>query len=412
MNYFTVSFYSWENLTYNSASGSSYTYLLMNSININSVAMIYSLFPTSPAPIPTTPINPFYVSRFPHQRYFNEFVPYISTHYAPFNFDIYLPTTYAATSPPNYHTVTVYLGSSFTTIFGVARTWDLYYYKPICYLNNNRVIQCSLSSGSNSITMQFAFAVPSGVAVNVYVSMLDPRNSDVNGFRFIGASGVAMIRVETQPFGGPLYSVETDSFDAYQTQPFVQSNPYRAISYGTVTSMHSVANKLNVITMQLWFNSNANIVKGLVFEIPLVDELGNVIFSNPTTAFFSLGEGAPYPCGNNGLGSSGAVKCFLEVGDNTRLGVPMRIHMTDFFYTTTMMCRILLYNPDNLNWLSVKVHAYGSSKTTSSIYGQSYLGYFNFMYILQALTNTYQTNSYYGYFYPLTSNQLIWRYPS
>jgi hypothetical protein len=60
----------------------------------------------------------------------------------------------------------------------------------------------------------------------------------------------------------------------------------------------------------------------------------------------------------------------------------------------------------------VKVHAYGSSKTTSSIYGQSYLGYFNFMYILQALTNTYQTNSYYGYFYPLTSNQLIWRYPS
>lgn len=307
----------------------------------------------------------------------------------------------------------MYYGTAFTTNIAVNRVWDLYYYKPICYLNNNRVIKCTLNSVTNSVTMKFAFAVPSGVAVNVYVSVLDPRNHDINGFRYIGSPGVSMLRVETQPFGSTLYSVETDSFDAYQTRPVAQWYPYRAISYGTILSMHCIANKLNLLTMQLWFNSAASLVKGLVFEIPLVDELGVPIYSNPTAAFFSLDDGAPYPCGNNGLSATGAVKCYIEKGDNTRLGAPVRIHMTDFYYTGgTMQVRLLLQNPDANKFLSVKVHAYGSSKTTTSVYGTNYLGYFNFMYVIQALSTSYQVGSSTNtYFYPQFTNRLVWRYP-
>lgn len=191
----------------------------------------------------------------------------------------------------------------------------------------------------------------------------------------------------------------------------MQSNPYRAISYGTASYAHSIAGKLNVVTMQLWFNSASSIVKGLVFEIPLVDELGVPIFLTPNTAFMGLTDGAPYPCGNNGLSSTGRVKCYLERGDNTRLGASVRIHMTDFGYTGgTMMARLLLNNPDNLKWLSIKVHAYGTSKTKNSVYGVNYLGYYNFMYLFKTAASSYLTNAYSNsYFYPELSTRLIWR---
>lgn len=404
MRDFIVRFYSWENLTYSSANGVSYTYLMMDSTNIQSVATTYSVL-VSPV------IYPFYVSMFPHTRSINEFVPYNRAHYAPFSFDIYLPVTYSTQAAPNYNTLTVYYGANFTTIYTVTRTWDMYYNKPVCYLNNNRVKLCTLSSATNSITMQFLFALAPSVPIHVYVSVLDPRNSEVNGFTYSGL-GVAMIRVETQPFGGAVYSVETEPFDAFQTQPFVQTNPYRAISYGTASYAHSVANKLNVVTMQLWFNSGSSIVKGLVFEIPLVDELGVQIFSDPTTAFFSLTDGAPYPCGNNGLSSSGRVKCYLETGDNAKLGAPVRIHMTDFSYSSTMFARLMLFNPDSTKWLSIKVHAYGTSKTKNSVYGTNYLGYYNFMYLFQSSAATYTAAGFQysnSYFYPELSNRLIMR---
>lgn len=176
--------------------------------------------------------------------------------------------------------------------------------------------------------------------------------------------------------------------------------------------MHCIANKLNVITMQLWFNSVATLVEGLVFEIPTVDELGVPIYSNPTAAFFSLDDGAPYPCGNNGLAATGNVKCFLEKGDSSGLGTPVRIHMTDFYYFGSMMVRLIFQNPDANKFLSVKVHAYGNSKSSSSVYGINYLGYYNFMYIIQTLPTSYQTNSASNtYFYPQNSNRLVWRYP-
>lgn len=92
------------------------------------------------------------------------------------------------------------------------------------------------------------------------MSVLDPRNPDINGFKFNSGAGVTKIRIETQPFGGSIYTVESPPFDCYQTRPIAQSDPYRAISYGTVRSMHSIAGKLNVIEMELWFNSDATLV--------------------------------------------------------------------------------------------------------------------------------------------------------
>lgn len=84
--------------------------------------------------------------------------------------------------------------------------------------------------------------------------------------------------------------------------------------------------------------------------------------------------------------------------------------MTDFSYSSTMFARLLLKNPDNLRWLSIKVHAYGSAKTKNSVYGANYLGYFNFMYILQTASASYQTNSYSNtYFYPEVTSRLISR---
>jgi hypothetical protein len=82
-------------------------------------------------------------------------VPYLRSQYAPFSFDIFLPVSYPGSSAPNYHTLTVHYGANFTTITSVTRVWDLYYYKPVCYLNNNRVRRCAINSATNSILMQF-----------------------------------------------------------------------------------------------------------------------------------------------------------------------------------------------------------------------------------------------------------------
>jgi hypothetical protein len=43
--------------------------------------------------------------------------------------------------------------------------------------------------------MKFGFLIPSNTAIHVYVSMLDPRNSSINGFLYNGNSGVTRIRV-------------------------------------------------------------------------------------------------------------------------------------------------------------------------------------------------------------------------
>lgn len=84
--------------------------------------------------------------------------------------------------------------------------------------------------------------------------------------------------------------------------------------------------------------------------------------------------------------------------------------MADFAYTTRMRVRLLLNNPDDQKWLSIKVHAYGTTPNTRSIYGQNYLGYYNFMYILKSEASTYtQSSNANTHFYPEISTRLIQR---
>lgn len=144
-------------------------------------------------------------------------------------------------------------------------------------------------------------------------------------------------------------------------------------------------------------------ITGLVFEIPLVDGAGTRLYSttaDETEGFLSVADGGIYPCGNHGLGAGGNVKCFLHKGTSTHLTTPTRIVMTDFTYTAQMNCRFLILNPNNVNaFFSVKVKAFGGDKTETNLYGDKFLGEWDFTNIFQVIaatgtnveTNTYNT---------------------
>lgn len=129
----------------------------------------------------------------------------------------------------------------------------------------------------------------------------------------------------------------------------------------------------------------------------LIDEKKNTLFSsNSLTAFFSLSDGAPYPCSNYGYSAGGNVKCFLINGDNTNRGIPTRIFMTDFTYVQNMNARLLIKNPDTAGvYLSVKVYAYGGTRSASNLYGNVYMGYWNFMHVFKTVASgTTASNTY------------------
>lgn len=89
-------------------------------------------------------------------------------------------------------------------------------------------------------------------------------------------------------------------------------------------------------------------ITGLVFEFPLRDQTGNYLYSSTSAkndAFLDLEDGSTYPCGNNGYGAGGNVKCFIFNGDHDHLTSPTRIIMTDFTYTSEMNCRFVFTNP-------------------------------------------------------------------
>lgn len=63
------------------------------------------------------------------------------------------------------------------------------------------------------------------------------------------------------------------------------------------------------------------------------------------------------------------------MGTFTDLSIPTRIIMTDFTYVSTMNCRFIFVNPDNVgSFFSIKVKAYGGAKTATNLYGQQYMG--------------------------------------
>jgi len=59
---------------------------------------------------------------------------------------------------------------------------DLQVFRPVCYLNNQRIRQCSIDTTNNAITMSFLFALATSSKYHIKVSILDSRNADINGF--------------------------------------------------------------------------------------------------------------------------------------------------------------------------------------------------------------------------------------
>ncbi len=119
--------------------------------------------------------------------------------------------------------------------------------------------------------------------------------------------------------------------------------------------------QLNVIDITLTVNTSVTDIRGLKFEIPLVDEMGVQIFDNPTTSFMGLADGEEYPCGNNDSPdlNTGKAKCYLFMGSNANLGQPTTIIMTDFSYATQIKARFIMKNPGvDGKWVTIVVKAY------------------------------------------------------
>ena len=61
--------------------------------------------------------------------------------------------------------------------------------------------------------------------------------------------------------------------------------------------------------------------------------------------------------------------------------------MTDFSYVSKMNCRIIFKNPQTINsFFSIKVKAFGGTKSASNLYGNKYMGEWDF-------TNIFKTTS-------------------
>ena len=166
-------------------------------------------------------------------------------------------------------------------------------------------------------------------------SLIDPRNAEQ--FGFLATQAVSEVRFEYKVGGSStVYYTETDKFPSLGSLPSgIEAGPYRRIIDGTVEYGHAIKNKLNAINMKLTFNKTD--ITGLVFEFPLRDENGNYLYSSSSArnnAFLNLEDGSTYPCGNNGYGAGGNVKCFIFNGNHDHLTSPTRIIMTDFTYTT------------------------------------------------------------------------------
>jgi hypothetical protein len=62
--------------------------------------------------------------------------------------------------------------------------------------------------------------------------------------------------------------------------------------------------------------------------------------------------------------------------------------MTDFTYVNNMNCRVLFRNPDLVDaWVSIKVLAYGGTRSSTNLYGNVYMGYWNFMHVFKIVAS-------------------------
>jgi hypothetical protein len=394
-NAFSVKYYTWQNITEPGLaplSNNNYAYLLIN--NFPSVAITHGTNPSG-----YSVANFDYIS-YPHQRYYLD-TPYSSVvHRAPIELEFYPAIAFSAQSGVAYHLIRVVYPSSFgdASMFKIR---DLQVFRPVCYLNNQRVRQCTLDTASRSITLSFLFALATSTRYHLKVSMLDSRNADIDGF--LATAAVSNVVFMYKPYGQATWRyTETDQFPSLYSLPSgAATGPFRGIVNGQASYGHTVPSQLNILNMLLTFNRTD--ITGLVFEIPSIDKNGNALFSSSgqlSTTFMSQQNGGSYPCGNNGYNAGGSVRCILLNGDYSQAGVVTRVIMTEFTYVTQMNCRLVFVNPPNNGvWFSVKVKAFGGQQSGSNPYGNQYMGEWEFNEIFQinsggsASSNSYTANN-------------------
>lgn len=84
-------------------------------------------------------------------------------------------------SGASYHQITATFGTIFTANSQI-KIRDLEVFRPVCFLDNNRVRICTIDTINKAITMNFQFALTVNNVYHVLFAIVDPRNPDVYGF--------------------------------------------------------------------------------------------------------------------------------------------------------------------------------------------------------------------------------------
>jgi hypothetical protein len=174
----------------------------------------------------------------------------------------YPSVSFANSSGSNYHFIRLIYPST----FGGAATFkirDIQVFRPVCYLNNQRIRQCQIDTSNRTITLSFTFSLSTSIKYHLKVSILDSRNADVNGF--LATVAVSNLVLLYKPHGASTWQyTETDQFPTLYSLPTgASTGPFRGIIAGTATYGHTVPSQLNYLNMLLTFNRTD--ITGLVF---------------------------------------------------------------------------------------------------------------------------------------------------
>jgi hypothetical protein len=192
-NAFVVKYYSWQNISQPGlAPLSNDNYCFLKISNFPSSAISYATYP-SIYQVPT-----FSYITYPHQRYYQD-TPFSSlVHRAPFEMEFIPTASFATQSGSNYNMIKIVYPSSFTDN-SMVKIRDLQVFRPVCYLNNQRIKNCVIDVANNVMTMSFQFALTSGASYHLKFSILDSRNADIDGF--LASAAVSNFVLMYKPYG-------------------------------------------------------------------------------------------------------------------------------------------------------------------------------------------------------------------
>ena len=112
--------------------------------------------------------------------------------------EFYPSLTFTAQSGSNYHYIKVVYPSTFGDA-NMVKIRDLQVFRPVCYLNNQRIRQCSIDTVSKAITLSFLFGLSTSTKYHLKVSILDSRNADIDGF--LSSASISNIVLMYKPYG-------------------------------------------------------------------------------------------------------------------------------------------------------------------------------------------------------------------